>query len=87
MLMHEKLCVIPIVEIQMHFTNIYKNELKTCVEGAQWLSGRVIDSKQGLQVRASSASLRCVLEQVTLILVFVLKNVVNLTAAIFIRST
>ena len=30
---------------------------------AQWLSGRVLDSAEGLQVQASQASLRCVLEQ------------------------
>ena len=33
-------------------------------EGAQWLSGRVLDSgTEGLPVQAASASLRCVLEQ------------------------
>ena len=37
--------------------------------GAQWLSGRVLDSKtEGLSVRASRASLHCVLEQDTFIL-------------------
>ena len=42
--------------------------LKTFVVGAQWLSGRVLDSKEGRRVRASPASLRCVLEQDILIL-------------------
>ena len=37
-------------------------------EGAQWLSGRVVDLKQGQWVGASPLSLHCVLEQDTLIL-------------------
>ena len=36
--------------------------------GAQWLSGRVLDETERPRVRASPASLRCVLEQDTLIL-------------------
>ena len=35
--------------------------------GAQWLSGRVLKTK-GPRVRASTATLRCVLEQDTFIL-------------------
>ena len=34
--------------------------------GAQWLSGRVLDSRPWLRVLASPASLRCVLEEDTL---------------------
>ena len=38
--------------------------------GAQWLSGRMLDLRSnGLQVRASYASLRCVLEQDTLLVI------------------
>ena len=38
-------------------------------KGAQWLSGRVLDSRlRGPGVRASPASLRCVLEQDAFIL-------------------
>ena len=37
-------------------------------KGAQWLSGRVLDTRLGPLVRASSASLCCVLEQDTLFL-------------------
>ena len=41
------------------------------MEGVQWLSGRVLET-EGPRVRASPASLRCVLEQDTLILALVL---------------
>ena len=37
-------------------------------QGAQWLGGRVHDSRPGAHVRASPASLPCVLEQDTFIL-------------------
>ena len=40
--------------------------MNSAYEGAQWLSGRVLDSTEGLQVRSS---LPFVLEQDTLILV------------------
>ena len=36
--------------------------------GAQWLSGRVLDSSEGLLVQASLETLCCVLEQDTLVL-------------------
>ena len=36
--------------------------------GAQWLNGRDLDSRPRPRVRASQESLRCVLEQDTLIL-------------------
>ena len=37
---------------------------KISVIGAQWLSGRMLDSRpRGLRVQASPASLHCVLEQ------------------------
>ena len=52
------------------------DKLIMSVMGAQWLSGRMLDSRpmggrfepHRRQVRASQASLRCVLEQDTLIL-------------------
>ena len=37
-------------------------------DGVQWLIGRVHDATEGPRVKASPASLRCVHEQVTLIL-------------------
>ena len=54
-------------------SHIHRKSKVMCIEfnhvyiGAQWLSGRVLEI-EGLRVRASSASLCCVLEQDTLIL-------------------
>ena len=49
-----------------HLCFVFSVVLIEFVEGAQWLSGRVLDSR----VRATPASLRCVLEQDTLILAY-----------------
>ena len=46
--------------------DILQGLIPILILGAQWLSGRVLDSRP--RVRASAASLRCVLEQDTLIL-------------------
>ena len=68
-------------EVSWICSNAFQNTLATeanTMVGAQWLSGRVLDSRpsgcglqtERLRVRASPASLRCVLEQDTLILAY-----------------
>ena len=58
------------IEVAMWVVMTYMLKLQFSMDmtGVPWLSGRLLDSRQGPQVWTSPASLRCVLEQDTLIL-------------------
>ena len=62
----EIILLLPVSYINMHIFKIFESERKMHMKKIGSAVGRVLDSR--LRVRASSASLRCVLEQDTLIL-------------------